>query len=104
MKKILFLYGLLLFWACSASVFKPVQSDADRGASKFPGLTLASLQEGRSLYEASCGNCHELYKPAFTNEDGWRKIVPVMAEKAKIDDKSEQLVLQYVVTMSGATR
>lgn len=104
MKKILFLYSILLFWACSATVLKPTQSDADRGASKFPGMTLAELNEGKTLYEGNCGKCHELKKPAALDEAGWRKIVPVMAGEAKIDGRSEQLVLQYVVTMSAATR
>ena len=104
MKKIIFLYSLLLVWACSATVLTPAQSDVDRGASKFPGMTLADLNEGKTIYEANCGKCHGLMKPSALNEDGWRNIVPPMAQKAKLDSKAEQLVLQYVVTMSGATR
>lgn len=104
MKKILFVYCILLFWACSASVLRPTQSDADRAASAFPGVTLAALQQGRTLYEGQCGKCHELKPLSSKDEAGWRKIVPIMAEKARMDSESEQLVLQYVVTMSGAKR
>jgi len=104
MKKILLVYCILLFWACGSTVLAPTQSDADRGASKFPGITLAELQEGKTIFEGNCGKCHEIPKPAAKNEDQWRKIVPAMAKKAKIDSRAEQLVFQYVVTMSGATR
>ncbi|MBK6903605.1 MAG: hypothetical protein IPH04_12590 [Saprospirales bacterium] len=104
MKKILFVYCILLFWACSATVLRPTQSDADRAASAFPGLTLAQLQEGRTLYEGQCGKCHALKPLTSKDEAGWRKIVPIMAGKAEIDSIAEKLILQYVVTMSGAKR
>jgi hypothetical protein len=104
MKKILYLYAILLFSACSVTLLSPVQSDVDRGAAKFPGLSLADLQQGKSLYEANCGKCHGLKKPESRDEAAWREIMPPMAKKAKINDKEQQLILQYVVTMSDATR
>lgn len=104
MKKIIYIYVILLLSACSATILTPAQGDADRGAQKFPGLTLAELNQGKTLYEASCGKCHGLKKPNALDEAGWRKIVPPMAQKAKIDAEAERLVLQYVVTMSEATR
>jgi cytochrome c5 len=76
------------------------QTDADRAAATFPGATLASLTEGKRHYEENCGSCHGLKKVTSENEAGWRKIVPDMAQKAEIDAKKEDLILQYVVTMS----
>ena len=104
MKKILYLYAIVLFSACSVTLLAPAQADADRGADKFPGLTLADLQQGKALYEANCGKCHGLKKPESRDEAGWREIMPPMAKKAKINDQEQQLILQYVVTMSEATR
>jgi cytochrome c5 len=76
------------------------QADADRAAAKFPGTNLADLEKGKTTYEANCGKCHKLHAPASRNEEAWRKIVPPMAKKSKLDAASEDLVLRYVVTMS----
>ncbi len=75
--------------------------DAGRAASKFPGATLASLQQGKSSYEENCGKCHGLKSPTAYNEEQWGKHVKRMAPKARIDKATEELILQYVVTMSG---
>lgn len=75
------------------------QTDADRASSKFSGATLASLTEGKTLYENNCGTCHGLKNPGNYGEAEWRKIVPPMAVKANVDAKKEELILQYVVTM-----
>lgn len=68
MKKILFVYCILLFWACSSTLLRPTQRDADRAASAFPGVTLAELQQGRILYEGQCGKCHAL-KPLTSKDE-----------------------------------
>lgn len=78
------------------------QTDADRAAAIFPGATLASLADGKMKYENHCGSCHGLKKLNSEDEAGWRNIVPDMAQKAEIDAKTENLILQYVVTMSKA--
>jgi len=82
------------------------ESDIDRGAAKFPGYTLAELNEGKKLYENNCAKCHELKKPTSESEASWRKIVPEMTAKANkkgmvIDSKSQDLILKYVITMSS---
>ncbi len=76
-------------------------SDALRASAKFPGATMASLQNGKMLYEEKCSTCHGLKNPAAYNEEEWRKHVRRMAPKAKIDKPTEELILQYVVTMCG---
>lgn len=96
-----FTFLMLAFFlaACSSKILSPVQTDADRGAAKFPGLTLSQLSQGKMLYEQNCGKCHKLKKPTSLNEDGWNKIVPIMAKKAKVDNDTEGLILQYLVVM-----
>jgi cytochrome c5 len=107
MRKAIYIFGMFaataMLMACGAT--KPAASasltetDAARAAGKFPGATLASLNEGKMLYEQHCGSCHGLKKTNDYNEAEWRKIVPPMAGKAEIDKKKEDLILQYVVTM-----
>ena len=95
--------SVLLLAACAAKKTAVVISDAaaNRASAKYPGATLATLQQGKTLYEDNCGKCHGLKSPTAYNEEQWGKHVKRMAPKAKIDKPTEDLILQYVVTMSG---
>ena len=75
----------------------PSQANADRAAKRFPGVTLAEL---KMLYEQTCGKCHELYKPETRTEMEWMKIVPAMAQKARIDEVTQSYIQKYTVAMS----
>lgn len=109
MKKVFVLATLVFAIACGTSKVATetavpagmTQADADRAAVKFPGTTLADLEKGKTTYEANCGKCHKLHAPSSRNEEAWRKVVPPMAKKSKLDATSEDLVLRYVVTMSA---
>lgn len=88
----------------------PSQGDVDRVQSKFPGYTLAELNEGKTLFEKHCDICHALQPPASQTEEKWRKIVPDMSDKVNrkegnvLDEKAEDLILKYLITMSDAPR
>lgn len=106
MKKSLFLLCCLVAVACGTSKVADSantlsQSDADRAAAKFPGTTMEDLSRGKTLYENNCGKCHKLHAPQSRGEEAWRKVVPPMAKKAKMDESGADLVLRYLVTMCG---
>jgi len=104
MKKLVIPTLMLALVACGtskvASTFS--QSDVDRGATKFSGLTLAALEKGKIDSETYCVKCHGYKKPQGRTEEQWREIVPRMAKKANsgIDAQTEQSILAYMVTMS----
>jgi cytochrome c5 len=102
-KSILFAATILFLAACASkkTTISLTDSDGSRAAAKYPGASLASLQKGKLLYEENCGSCHGLKSPTDYNEEQWGKHVKRMAPKAKIDKPTEELILQYVVTMSG---
>ena len=105
MKKILIISALAFLAACSVTVkmtANPAEADVQRGNKLFPALTLNSLNEGKLAYESNCGKCHGLFSPLKFNEAKWRKELPPMAKKAKVDANTQNLILQYVVTMNGA--
>lgn len=109
MKKVVPYSLIILLFACTAKVTELSQADADRGTAKFPGVTVASLKEGKIHYEQYCGSCHALKKPSSEPEAEWRKVVPVMVQKTNkkagsevVDAKKQELILQYVVTMCSA--
>ncbi len=84
------------------------QADVERAAAKFPGSTLATLTEGKTIYEAHCGSCHALKSPTSESENEWRKIVPNMVQKVNkkegkpLGQASEDKILAYLVTMAQA--
>lgn len=112
MKKTVFIIALVLVGCVTTKVATtgPSQGDVDRVQAKFPGYTLAELNEGKTLYEKHCNICHPLAAPTAHSEEQWRKVVPVMVVKVNrkqnnvLDAKGEDLILKYVVTMSGAEK
>jgi cytochrome c5 len=105
--KLAIVIGAASLMACSTSFTPatPTQTDADRVAAKYPGSTLADLQEGKRLFEANCDNCHKLKNPAKHTETHWKKTVPRMAGKANkhgeaIDAKTQELITRYLVAMA----
>ncbi len=108
MKQIIYITLSIFLISCgSTKIFIPTQVDADRGAAKYPGLTLASLEQGRSLFEQYCTQCHGAKSPQMKDSDAWHKTVPRMAKKSEgkdsknfIDAEKQKVILQYLVTMS----
>jgi cytochrome c5 len=97
--KNIFIISMIALAGCSASkMLTMTQVDADRAAAKFPGATLATLQEGQKLYSDNCGNCHGLKSTTWGNEVQWKEIIPPMAEKANINDTQQTLITQYLLT------
>ena len=111
MKKSFYLFLIIAFTACSVKLIPPSQSDVDRVSAKYPGYTLAELNDGKSLFEQTCNKCHRLKNPSSRNEDKWKKIVPKMIAKLNkkegeevIDDKQQESILRYLITMSSAAK
>lgn len=106
--RIFFIVASICFLtACGVTLTAPTQTDVDRGAKKFPGLTLNELAEGQNLFKAKCSQCHGLKNPTSRNEEQWRKVVPKMAGKAaskankeKIDAATQEKILKYLITTS----
>mgnify|MGYP002077123683 CR=1 FL=1 len=108
MKKVLIIALVFAAVACSKKTVPAgsktesalSQADVERGQAIFPDLSLTQLQEGKKINDQDCGRCHRVHQPAELTEQEWRKIVPIMAKKAKIDKQAEDLVLRYVVSLS----
>jgi cytochrome c2 len=108
MKKLSFLFIIMIFTACSVKLMTPAQSDIDRVYSKYPGYTLTELNQGKTLFEQTCSRCHKLKNPTSRNEGKWNQIVPKMIGKlnkkqgkTEIDENQQAEILKYLVTMSG---
>ena len=111
MRKLAFIFVIMLFAACSAKLVVPTQPDAERMHSKYPGYTLAELNTGKSLFENNCGSCHGLKKPFSRTEQELTEILPRMVMKVnrkagreQLSSTDEQSIMRYLVTMSSAKK
>ena len=104
------LFSILIFLAaCSAKIYVPLQADVDRVNTKYPGYSLAAMQEGKTIFEQNCSACHPLKKPTKYSEAQWKEIVPEMvqkvngkAKKEQISPAQQELVLKYLVARRTA--
>ena len=103
MKKVLVFTSIALLVACASyKPMAPAQNDADRALKEFPHITLADLNEGKSIFEENCHKCHSLKKPFKKTDEEIADALPRMAKRAKLDSTQEELVLHYLLTMNDA--
>jgi hypothetical protein len=104
-KSILYSSLCAILLSCgSTKLLTPTQADVDRVKSEFPEVTVASLNEGKSIMENNCNRCHKLFHPETKNVEQWNQIVPIMAKKAKLNAADEQKVLRYILTAKSANQ
>lgn len=59
------------------------------------------LYLGQRLYTTKCVGCHQLMPVKDFTSTQWKKIVPEMAKKAKLDASQENMILKYVLSEVG---
>jgi mono/diheme cytochrome c family protein len=55
------------------------------------------LQAGKQLFEAKCGQCHDLYTPQSRGRESWVTIMRSMSTKARLSDPEYAQVCAYLV-------
>ena len=98
-KRISLFIILAAFCCCTPKISPLAATEAEPVKTVPDKLTL-----GHTLYMNKCGTCHNLKDPHSQSEEGWRKIVPPMAKKAKLTADQEILILHYVLTMREAKK
>jgi cytochrome c5 len=94
--------GLLVLTACAHSRAPRVTpADAERAQQRWPSITVAELDQGRSLFVGHCGTCHLPPKPTDYAPETWPGHVSDMRERAGLTFDDQQLVERYVITMAS---
>ena len=78
----------------------PTPADAERGLTQWPGLSVALLEQGRSVYADRCSACHRLYPPESRSPEMWTRQVAKMAPRAHLRPDEQRLIEQFVSTLS----
>jgi cytochrome c5 len=93
--------GILVLAACAHSRAPHVTpADAERAQLRWPGITAAELDHGRSLFVGHCGTCHLPPKPSDYAPEAWPGHVSEMRERAGLTFEDQTLIERYVVTMA----
>lgn len=109
MKKGIYMIAIVFLASCAAKKLTTTEADAKRGAEKYPGYTLAMLNEDKKIYEEKCSNCHGLKNPKKKAAEKWPGTVKRMAAKAEKNSKKrmtetdQEAITRYLVVMSQAS-
>ena len=57
------------------------------------------LSQGKTIYDNSCGKCHDLPNPKEYSAQSWVGIMNSMAPKAKLNESQHQMVYDYIVSV-----
>ena len=68
-------------------------------AAKSETFAAEKLAEGKTIFENSCGKCHDLPEPTAFTSVQWVGIMNAMAPKAKLTEDQHKLVYDYVVSV-----
>lgn len=98
------MWVLAAILGCGGGLREPTAADASLAAKRWPGTTLALLNEGRTLYVRRCGTCHALYAPTELAEPEWRESIAEMRERAHVQPREEDLILKYLVAVGASGR
>lgn len=58
--------------------------------------TTENIAQGKTIYEANCGKCHDLPNPQSFNDEKWVEIMNWMAPKAKFTEEQKAFAYLYV--------
>ncbi len=62
-------------------------------------LTVDYLAKGQTIFENSCGKCHDLPNPPDHSAQDWVGIMNAMAPKAKLTAEQHEMVYDYIVSV-----
>ena len=90
--------------ACSGQLPEPTTQHLDRAQAKWPGISVADLQEGRRLTVQNCASCHPVPRPSDHPSDHWPEIMDRMTPLVKMTPDESNKIEQYLVLMAEFQR
>jgi hypothetical protein len=88
---------LLSLVGCAAALPIITEEESHHAQSRWPAVSVRSLNKGRELYIDHCSGCHSLHLPHEYTESEWKKSIDEMGIKAKLVDSEKLLVYQYLL-------
>ena len=96
--------AVALLSACATPALPTAQSaDAERAATRYPGITAAELNRGRELYGARCSVCHRPVAPSAIDAAAWPRHLMEMKDRAGLTPDETATIERYLLTMASGT-
>ena len=90
MKKIIFVGVVAILASCTPKTAEVVETET---TVSYPTTEIA---EGKGLYDGKCGRCHKLKTVDNYTSEQWAKILPDMAQKAKLPENETALIQEFI--------
>jgi len=90
MKKIIFIGVVAILASCTPKTAEVVETVTPV---TYP---TAEIAQGQYLYEGKCATCHKLKTVDKYSTEQWAKILPDMANKAKLPDNETALIQEFI--------
>jgi mono/diheme cytochrome c family protein len=94
--------ALALAGGCAGRLRAPTPADALLADTRWPGTTVADLQQGQRKYAEHCMGCHELYRPEAYPASRWEGFVQEMVGKAKLQPDDVRDIVRYLTVTAQA--
>lgn len=88
---------MLGLFACHPKTAPKSASKASDPVKTAKEYSAAQIAEGKLIFEAKCGKCHELKQPGEFTVASWEKILPPMSQKAKLNADDAGKVRAWVL-------
>ncbi|HVE85648.1 MAG TPA: hypothetical protein VND93_22495 [Myxococcales bacterium] len=82
-----------------ASLPRPTAETAARAQARWPGSSLAELEQGRAVFAQRCSGCHSLPLPDSRSEKQWKAVLDEMGEEAKLTPSERVLVERFLLSV-----
>ena len=86
---------------CSSNFYIPTSLQISYAKEIWPEADSAYLLRGYNLYVNKCGGCHYLYKPDSYKPERWNKVLPIMRDKAKLNEEEYNCINRYIQALSN---
>lgn len=93
------LAAALALGAGCASLPRASAETAVRAQARWPGVTLAQLEQGRAVYVQRCAGCHALPLPDSRTEQQWQAVLDEMGDEAKLTSAERVLVERFILSV-----
>lgn len=96
MEKYIVVFIIVIAYSCSPKIAPTTQKVENMIK---PEILLTDNQKkGKQLFEANCGNCHDLHKPSDFKAENWKPILKRMHPNTDLDDEQIALVSDYLTS------
>jgi len=110
MKYTLILLSAVLLMNCKtkkeagkeANTFMPTEKELTVAQKSWPNTTLEELKEGNTIYRNDCSTCHKNFEVTRFGEAKWKKMIDIMAPKAKLTTEQKEKLTKFLLSYREA--